>query len=657
MASDSQFYEDDDGDDDYKGVVVSGTSGSLRDDWKNWDGWQLKAAIHGSAGVGASNSDHAQLHNAMISPESLRSAGNTFNLVQVYVTSVSKNLRDQAKALVGKGKPWQGKAANAFLAKMDLLGEFLEHQAEKIKNGDAAGPASSMPSQLFHSGNVLKWAQDQSAYIDGYYASWATKLGVETVDGLVSIKGIPGLPEMFKEDMVKIIGVLAKEYALFSVNEVEPPAPNGGQTPPDLPKKDPTTTLPDPPDKDPTTTLPDPPKKDPTTTLPDPPNKDLSTNPPPTPPPTPPPPPQKDLSTNPPPTPPTGPPPPSIPPPGGTPPQPSTIAPPPPLGGALPPPSTITPNGAGNLPLPPPGRAMPPGSSPFTTPPPGTAPGGGTAGGSDGDSPSKKGFTPPNAGISPPPAADVPAFDGGQPPGLETPSGGSPAGLPKSPGVGLPPGAELTEPPGAVVPPGVGLPGSPGLGGLPPMMPMTPPGGDRGSGVDLPDSSGLVGGDSAPWGGGVPGVGVPDAPGGASSRDKDGLVTPPGVGLSPGVELPPGAGVPASPGLGGLPPMMPMTPPGGDRGSAADLPDSSGLVGGDSAPWGGGVPGVGVPDAPGGASARDRNGVVTPPGLELPPGVGLPGSPGLGGLPPMMPMTPPGGDRGSAADLPDSSGL
>ncbi|MDT7802776.1 MAG: hypothetical protein QOI78_6209 [Actinomycetota bacterium] len=247
--------------------------------------------------------------------------------------------------------------------------------------------------------------------------------------------------------------------------------------------------------------------------------------------------------------------------------------------------------------------------------------------------------------------------------------------------------------------------GVPGAG-----MPMMPPGGMGGGmnppGAERPDSAGLLGGVDAPWDSALPdGLGDPSSFGETPALESASWSAPPGdvggagdvgggsvdpggiKGLDPSQLHAPGGlsssngGQQATPGAG-----MPMMPPGGMGGgmnpTAAERPDSAGLLGGVDAPWTADVPdGLGDPSSfgetpalqsaswsappgdvgagsdaagPGGVNGLDANQLQAP-GEQSSNG-GQQAIPGAG-----MPMTPPGGMGGGmnspTADRPDSAGL
>jgi hypothetical protein len=217
---------------------------------------------------------------------------------------------------------------------------------------------------------------------------------------------------------------------------------------------------------------------------------------------------------------------------------------------------------------------------------------------------------------------------------------------------------------------------------------MPPPSGMGGGhggtgGADRPDSSGLLGGVKKPWEAGSPPP-LSD-PGGIKPpavKPEDWAAPPAASNTGNNAQLPQA-------------PQTPMMPPpsgmgGGQGGSNAERPDSSGLLGGEKKPWEGAKPPAldlsQVPPPPSlkpedWATGGDSGG-ATPPGVQVPLG-GLPPTSGLNEVPPaadlanppgtpsvtqpgqqvpaggMPPMMPPGtgGQPGAGAERPDSSGL
>ena len=218
------------------GTYTSTDYGSDEDDWTKWgatDWKKYKAAIVGSSAVEEDNAAQGDIANGLIDPNTLVEAANTFNQTQMNLASVAENLRQQARGLAGEGRPWQGKAAEAFLAKMETMSQYLDSQAERINGGSTTLGAHSVPSQLYNSGNVLAWAQQSVNYIDSYYAAWAGAHGAKTYDGLVHVSEIKGLPEKITEDMKKVMSQLVGQYKM-NVDAVVQPSPTGPDTSVDI---------------------------------------------------------------------------------------------------------------------------------------------------------------------------------------------------------------------------------------------------------------------------------------------------------------------------------------------------------------------------------------------------------------------------------------
>lgn len=136
------------------------------------------------------------------------------------------------------------------------------------------------------------------------------------------------------------------------------------------------------------------------------------------------------------------------------------------------------------------------------------------------------------------------------------------------------------------------------------MMPMMPPGATGTGAPERSDAAGLLATDTAPWTTGVGtdlvGETFPGTPGGEGGAAPGGAGfdgTAPGLPAGSGVGVPEddaaaGGGVthPATPELGsagGVPPMMPMMPPGATGTGAPERSDASALVATNAEPWSG----------------------------------------------------------------------
>ncbi|MFG1918542.1 hypothetical protein [Micromonospora sp. NPDC048898] len=584
--------------------------------WARMDppGWRrIKAAVTGGSAI-ESEAGYAYAATLVSYPSLIEAANSfqqTYNLLQWLETFVNLH----AHAIAGEEKPWQGKAAQAFLAKMDYLSEFLGRQADRLLGGAGMPDSVSVPYELMMSGSYLKWAQEQINYLDVEWAKIAAANKANLTDGgNVAISSTPYARPM-TDQMLQVALELAKQYSRLSYDAVSAPDGDGSPAPtPPPPPAAPTPPPPPPPPPDPTPPPPYEPPTPPPYEPPTPPPYESPPTPPPyEPPPIPTPPPTE-----------VAPPPTLQPPPGSDPPALSTAGPP-----TVDVPDDLgveSPEGSGPGLSPPPG-ASPPGGLPGLDPPVvGDPPGGGSG---PGGAVSGGGPIPPmipvppaasssGGGNSPRPAPplvgdppDGPGVPGGTPPGgVDLPGGGSspggvdlPGGTPPG-GVDLPGGAEapgLGQPPGATPPPGTapapgpmpGMPGSPGAG--------AGPGG--GAAAERPDASGLLDGDQDDWSPGGLGSGDPSAPGGAIPGGPG--VKEPEPGLASGGQ-PPVPGVP-----GGGAPMVPPMPgaPGSPGAGAGDgtppeRPDAAGLVEGDAADWGSAASDSSVgPEAPAGAAA------------------------------------------------------
>ncbi|MCK2244231.1 MULTISPECIES: hypothetical protein [unclassified Crossiella] len=665
------------------GAVVATGDGSQtmsKADYDSWDWKTIKAAIHGVAGGHGKKAVHEL--DGKSDPSTLWNAALTFQEARVVLTMVGNSIRDQAEALAGEGRPWQGEAATAFLGLMTPFSKAFLQQAEQIAGGPSG--MDPVPEQLWSAGNYLEWARRTVHDIDVHYAAETRRIAAETQahhygiditleNNKTKVSEFPLVVEQMTKDMRSVLKTLAGNYQekRFDTELQKVPTPDPLGSGPGGPNKLGLDNLPP--------ELRNGPPLSPAVAI------------------------KPPSEVNSPPLSPAF----AIKPPGGKGPgehaagdftasaPPSFHASSPPGGGGIGnrAPNEFTPKsvpgsgGAGpNAPghsgsMPPlsptlahiPGgpesapKSVPGGSAlkppvhnnavapplPFLpTPPPGSA-GGPRSPGSSTTSPRSPGAatpppklpgsdvpnrfqpTPPPGGVKPPslpdlhkpPAPDLHKWTGDKPPGgqnLPNPKDWAAGNHPDAPK--LSDRREATVPPPMPFHPGSG----PGAGGLP-----------GGSHVDRPGSHGPIG-DGKSWQSPkMPGLGDPQIP---HNPQKDWVA--------------PGASKPNSPGMPMMPPPgMPMAPGGGAPGGAGggDRSDSSGLIGGEVKPWKGkGLPGLGDPRGPGEVAKGDVQDWAAGPGAKSPNPAGMPMMP-----PPGAPMAPGGGAPGGAqgGDRSDSSGL
>ncbi|MFI0467154.1 hypothetical protein ACH347_23995 [Saccharopolyspora sp. 5N102] len=575
-----------------KGGVLADPGANLSDnrDFESWDWKQIKAAIVGYAAVPSDGIPHS---TPFSDPDSLRYASVVINRARAGLDYLADNIKMQSEALAGENGAWKSGAADAFRSMTLLFAAKLKSKAEQINGGESVG-TNNVPSQLWTSGNYLQWAKDTINWIDGYYASWVATNGTQMGNGLARISDYPELVTQMGDDMKKVVRILAGQYVL-NTDKVTPPNPadfdfkkdpklgddnSGGPKPPpnltnpppgggDAAKKPPSIDAP-PPTGGPTGG--GGPKSPPSLNAPKPPSTgagNFAAKPP-----------SVDAPPG------TGganvPKPPSVNAPPGTgganaPKPPSVNVPAPPgTGGANgpKPPSVNAPPGTGGANVPkPPSVNAPPGTGGANVPkppsvnvpaPPGT--GGKSGGGANVPKPvnvpspvKSGGGSGPGAGLKPPAPLNVSA-----PPGAEAGAGNPRGNVVKPP---VPHGAEWQAPRSAS---GTGQSGP----GVPP--PAVPPGagGGQPAAADRPDSAGLLGGETAPWEGATPpSVGGPSEVPSAAAKPEEWAAPPANA---PGIQ---------APGAGFQPPMVPPGAGGAGQPSAADRPDSAGLLGGETEPW------------------------------------------------------------------------
>ena len=594
-------------------------------DYLNWDWKQLMAAVFGRAAV--PDGAPGVFANMEPSPESLWDAAKRVNVALDALNTVEVSLQQQIDALAGEEHgAWKGPAAQDFRSQVNIVRAKVLAKINQLIGGTSG--ENHVVQNLWNNGNDLKWAQHAIQAIDAYYSKWIRdhadlltyvyQTDIIMANGLTRISAVPGLPEQMAEDMQVVIGTLATRYSKWHVNPAGDPVVTDLMTQPnpdDVPPPPGGGDLPPPPDIGGSDGAKD-------IDLPPPPDIDGLDDP------------KLHLPLAPEPQDPTGPD--GL---GGAPP-PGTI-------GTPPPPAGIDGLGSGGL-----------GS-------------GGLGSGGAGSGLSGLGGLPPPSSIGmPPPSLGRSGIGVGAGSGANRPSPPSigvppSAGAGSGAGTGVGTGSELGAADRTTLPQPVEAqaPGQGGLGagldmagaGMPPPMmppPMMPPGGGSPTAADRPDASGLLGGVERPW---SPGL-QPTFDG--TNQTNPQSAKPEGWAASTETSTA-GAGA-AQPGATVPPPMMPppMMPPGAAPGAgAAERPDSSGLLGGETDPWAPGPPGVaGDPSAASASAVGPEEWASLPStesstsGVQVVPGAPMVATPAAGppaqaaaGPPPAAAGPPPAG--------------
>ncbi|MGO1050311.1 hypothetical protein [Crossiella sp. CA198] len=679
------------------GAVVATGDGSQtmsKADYDSWDWKTIKAAIHGVAGGHGKKAVHEL--DGKSDPSTLWNAALTFQEARVVLTMVGDSIRDQAEALAGEGRPWQGEAATAFLGLMTPFSKAFLQQAEQIGGGPSG--MDPVPEQLWSAGNYLEWARRTVHDIDVHYAAETRRIAAETQahhygiditleNNKTKVSEFPLVVEQMTKDMRSVLKTLAGNYQekRFDTELQKVPTPDPLGSGPGGPNKLGLDNLPpelrNGPPLSPAVAIKPPsevngPPLSPAFAIKPPGGKGPGEHA------------ARDFTA-------------SAPPDGKgpgshTPPSFHASAPPGGAGIGNRAPNEFTPKslpGSGGAGPNAPGHS---GSMPPLTPTLAHVPGGKHNPESAPKSvPGGAGLKPPvhNNAVAPPlpflPTPPPGSAGGPRSPGSSTPSPRLPGAAmppPKLPGSDVPTRFQPTPPPGGVKPPSLPELHKPPAPDLHKWTGDKPPGGQNlpnpkdwaaGNHPDAPKLSDRRAATvpppmpfhpgSGPGAGGLPGGGIVDRHG-SHGPIGDGKPwqspTMPGLGDPQMPHNPqkdwaaPGASRPNSPGMPMMPPPgMPMSPGGGAPGGAGggDRSDSSGLIGGEVKPWKGkGLPGLGDPRGPGEVAKGDVQDWAAGPGAKSPNPAGMPMMP-----PPGAPMAPGGGAPGGAqgGDRSDSSGL
>ncbi|MEV0700627.1 hypothetical protein AB0I53_22325, partial [Saccharopolyspora sp. NPDC050389] len=237
--------------DDGSVIAVGDGMGGSRADYNTWDWKHIKAAITGSAAVGKGN--QVDTTNETSDPTTLWRAALSFRAAMEILGAVGTSVLDQARALAGEGRPWQGGAATAFLGLMEQFSKAFISHAQQIDGGPAR--INPVPEQLWAAGDYLNWARNTVNEIDHYYAN-ATKEIVRRINeyygqvvhadpvmdnGLVQVSMFPEVVEAMNRDMRQVLKTLAGQYqeTVFDTALMSVPTPNALDDVPDGPGKSP----------------------------------------------------------------------------------------------------------------------------------------------------------------------------------------------------------------------------------------------------------------------------------------------------------------------------------------------------------------------------------------------------------------------------------
>ncbi|MET9631665.1 hypothetical protein ABZX92_29800, partial [Lentzea sp. NPDC006480] len=205
------------------GGIFADPTANLTDnnDFESWDWKQIRAAVIGYSVAPASAVPTST--PSFADPDSIRNASVVFNRARAALQYVGDNVRLQTEALAGENGAWKSPAADAFRSMNLLFAAKLEAKAEQINGGEIVG-TNNVPAQLWSSGNYLEWAQKAIAATDSYYAAYIASVGVTMANGLVRISDFPELVAQMTEDMKKIVRILVQQYVM-NTNSVTPPDP------------------------------------------------------------------------------------------------------------------------------------------------------------------------------------------------------------------------------------------------------------------------------------------------------------------------------------------------------------------------------------------------------------------------------------------------
>ncbi|OZM72132.1 hypothetical protein CFN78_16465 [Amycolatopsis antarctica] len=198
-------------------------------DYAQWDWKQIAAAITGGTNMTGDGAE--AMATAVSSPDSLRQAATVFSQVQATLTGVAEALTAQAEAVAGRPtSPWQGPAAETFLAMMRQFSAGVGTNADRLGGGDAR--VNAVPQQLLDNANALTRAIANVHAIDAHYASEARRVGVTPMsNGLIPVSRRPDIVELLNADMRTQLDMLVGNYSVTVVPRtapVQPPIGIGG---------------------------------------------------------------------------------------------------------------------------------------------------------------------------------------------------------------------------------------------------------------------------------------------------------------------------------------------------------------------------------------------------------------------------------------------
>ncbi|MEW2113721.1 hypothetical protein AB0945_00720 [Streptomyces sp. NPDC005474] len=207
--------------------------GGNEHDYDNWSWKQIAAAINGATTVDP-GSDHSNEMAQISDPASFGTTARAFHVVQRTLEMISAALQQQARALAGDDRGWQGASAEAFLVMTKQFSRQVKANAAVLSRG--AG-MDSVPKQLVDNGNNLARARVNIHNIDVWYAAEAARLGAgRTSNGLIVVSSKPEVVALMTRDMRTVIRNLAANYKMTIENVIAPtaetpvpePLPEGG---------------------------------------------------------------------------------------------------------------------------------------------------------------------------------------------------------------------------------------------------------------------------------------------------------------------------------------------------------------------------------------------------------------------------------------------
>jgi hypothetical protein len=197
-------------------ATASSDAGNFPDGW-TWK--QIEASILGGAAIAPGSGGEARA-GLVSNSATLTRAAQVFHVTQQRLAMVAESIEKQAAALAGENGPWQGVAAEKFLASMNRFAMEIRRRVTQLSGGGTGN--NNVAVELFNDGQYLRWAQEQIIAIDNWYATQARLFGHTMANGQAHIADLPKFVDAMTKDMATVARTVSSKY-VSTVNGLQKP--------------------------------------------------------------------------------------------------------------------------------------------------------------------------------------------------------------------------------------------------------------------------------------------------------------------------------------------------------------------------------------------------------------------------------------------------